>query len=149
MVDAVAERPYHAFHGRYGTTMQTGLPTLMAEVAKNMIAQLVPEGTTANPAEIEAVTAVCMMGVYRAGTEDPKAMLRPVSDPLIEHLVKSLGKARENRSLAKVSQFFLMEWCFRNGYMEDDWRWEWADKNEGRIVYRMRLPLEMIPIPTG
>lgn len=128
--------------------MQTGLPTLMAEVAKNMIAQMVPEGEKADPAEVEAVTAICMMGVYRNGTEDPKAVLRAVSDPLIEHLVRGLKKARENRSLAKVSQFFLMEWCFRNGYMEEDWRWEWVTKDEGRIVFKMRMPLEMIPIPS-
>lgn len=120
----------------------------MSEVAKNMISQLVPDGVEANQAEIEAITAVCMMGVYRNGTEDPRAMLRQVSDPMIEHLVRSLKKARENRSLAKVSQFFLMEWCHRNGYMEEDWRWEWEGKNEGRIVFKTRIPLEMIPIPS-
>ena len=113
-----------------------------------MIAQLVPEGTKTSPGEMEAVTAVCMMGVYRSGTEDPRAMLRAVSDPMIEHLAKNLKKARENRSLAKVAQFFLLEWCFRNGYMEEDWRWEWVNKNEGRIVYKTNIPLEMIPVPS-
>ncbi len=128
--------------------MKPGLPTLVATVAKNMVAQMVPPGEKADPAEIEAVTSVCMMGVYRDGTEDPRAELRRVSDPLIEHLVRGLKKARENKSLAKVSQFFLMEWCFRNGYMDADWRWEWTSKDEGRIVFSMRVPLEMIPIPS-
>ena len=125
--------------------MQNGLPSLMAEAAKSVVSQIVPDGS--NPKEIEAVTAVCMMGVYRSGTEDPKAMLRGVSDPLIEHLVKNLKKARENRALAKVSQFFLLEWCHRNGYLEEDWRWEWVNKNEGRLVFKTSIPLDMIPIP--
>ncbi len=120
----------------------------MAEVAENMIAQLVPEGTKTDPDEMKAVTAVCMMGVYRTGSEDPRAMLRAVSGPMIEHLTKNLRRARENRALAKVSQFFLIEWCFRNGYLEEDWRWEWVTRDEGRMHFRSTMPLEMIPIPS-
>jgi len=95
--------------------MKPALPALMAEVAKSLIAQIVPDSSRASAEEMEAVTAVCMMGVYRDGTEDPRALLRKVSGPLIDHLAKNLKKAMENKSLAKVSQFFLLEWCYRNG----------------------------------
>jgi hypothetical protein len=128
--------------------MQPELPTLLSEVAKRMISQLVPEGSEAAPGEIEAVTAVCMMGVYRSGTEDPRAELRKVSATLIDHLVRNLRKASDSKPLQKVSQFFLMEWCWRNEYLEEDWRWEWVNKNEGRMHFRSRVPLDMIPIPS-
>lgn len=120
----------------------------MSEVTRQMISQLLEKGGPTSSEEVEAVTSVCIMGVFRNGTEDPRAQLRKVSDPLILHLVKNLSKAKESKPLAKVSQFFLMEWCFRNGYLEEDWRWEWVTPNEGKMHFKPTMPLEMIPIPT-
>lgn len=120
----------------------------MTEVTRRLIEQLVPEGSAESPAEIEAVASLCMMGVYRTGSEDPRSTLRSISDPLLLHLVKSLRKARDNRALAKVSQFFLIEWCYRNGYLEEDWRWEWKGANEGELHYRASIPLDMVPVPS-
>jgi hypothetical protein len=128
--------------------MQAQLPSLLSEVAKRMISQLLPEGSGCGPGEVEALTTVCMMGVYRSGTEDPRSELRKVSTPVIEHLVKNLSKATGNRALQKVSQFFVMEWCWRNDYLEEDWLWEWSGKDEGRMHFRPRIPWQMIPIPT-
>jgi len=113
-----------------------------------MISQLVPEGSEASAGEVEALTSVCMMGVHRRGDEDPRAELRKVSAPIIEHLVKNLKRAASNRALAKVSQFFVIEWCWRNDYLEEDWRWEWVNKHEGQLHFRPRIPLEMVPIPS-
>ncbi len=112
------------------------------------MSDLLSDGGGGTSDEVEAVTAVCTMGVFRRGTEDPRALLRRVSDPLILHLVKNLAKAKESKPLAKVSQFFLIEWCYRNGYLEEDWRWEWVNPNEGRMHIKPTMPLEMIPIPT-
>lgn len=128
--------------------MQQTLPALMSEVAKKMVSQLLEEGGSSSAEEVQAVTSVCMMGVFRTGSEDPRAELRKVSDPLILHLVKNLHRARESKPLAKVSQFFLIEWCFRNGYLEEDWRWEWVSRDEGRMHVKPTMPLEMIPVPT-
>ena len=121
---------------------------LFMEMARKSILESIPKDTNISPEEIDYVIGVCMLGVYRTGNENPKAMLGIVSNELIEHMVKHLQKAKEHKDLAKGMQFFLLEWCWRNDYLNEDWRWEWINQNEGKIHFNARLPLEMIPIPS-
>lgn len=121
----------------------------MKEVVASLVRSALdgPAAQVAGQKEVEALVSLCLIGVHRTGKEDPRALVRSVSDPLLEHLVSSLERLRDNRALRAVSQFLLVEWCFRNGYLLDDWRWEWVDGNEGRLHYLPKIPLEDVPLP--
>lgn len=104
-------------------------------------------GPTASRQETEAVIQVFLFGFVRTGSENPKSMMGPITDQLLEHLVKNLPSLSSVPNLAKVGQFFLIEWCWRNGHLLEDWRWEWRDRNSGDLRFLPRVPLSMIPIP--
>lgn len=120
-----------------------------ATVARTQLEQLLKGagGPEASRHETEAVVQVFLFGFVRSGCENPKSMMGPISDALLEHLVKNLGAVSSIPNLAKVGQFFIMEWCWRNGHLVEDWRWEWKDKNSGDLKFLPRVPLSMIPIP--
>lgn len=124
------------------------MAALLAEAVKKFVRDSVPEGSGTSPEEVESVVSLCLLGVHRTGQEDPRAMARAVSDPVLEHLVRRSRKARGIPALAKAFQFLIMEWCFRNGYLHEDWLWEWDGANEGQIKFSARMPLAMIPIPS-
>lgn len=98
--------------------------------------------------EMEALLNLCMLGVSRTGSEDPKSMVRKLSDPLLEHALKHVAKNRADRVFVPISQILLIEWCWRNDYLREDWHWRWEDAGGGQMKYNPRIPLDMVPVPT-
>jgi hypothetical protein len=125
------------------------MAAVMSEAIRRFIQNSIPGGAKASAEEVDSVIRLCLLGVHRTGAEDPRALAKAVSDPLLEHLVKNVRKTREVPAMAKASQFFVIEWCHRNGHLEEDWKWEWEGADGGRILYRSRIPLESIAMPTG
>lgn len=100
-----------------------------------------------NP-DSEAVVKMFMLGFVRTGEEDPRAIAREIPGPMLEHLVRNLPRlSAAVPNLAKVGQILVIEWCWRNDYLLEDWKWVWRDKHNGDIACLPRLPLSMIPIP--
>lgn len=98
--------------------------------------------------ESEAVVKMFMFGFSRTGEEDPKALAREIQGPLLEHLVKNMSRLSSAMpNLAKVGQILVIEWCWRNDYLLEDWKWVWRGKDGGDIMCLPRVPLSMIPIP--
>lgn len=97
--------------------------------------------------EMEAVVKVFLLGVHRTGSEDLRDMLRKVSDPLLEHIVKNMDTISLSPVLGKIGQFFVIEWCYRNDYLMDDWSWEWEGRDGGKANFLPRMPLDSVPLP--
>lgn len=94
--------------------------------------------------DIIAFTNLCHMSKIPSGKEDPKALVRSMSGPFLEAVKLKLSDMARHPLAAPVVQFFFMEWCFRHGHLEEDWKWIWKSKNEGDLKYRERIPLKMI-----
>lgn len=123
----------------------------MADALRSTLIRLVqgsvPEGALRSN-EVEALVGLCMMGVSAIGDEDPKAMLSEVTDPVLEHLVCRMPELQSHDAMRPVSQFLMFEWCFRNGFLNDDWRWEWTGKSTGQAHISPRIPLSQVPLPS-
>lgn len=94
-------------------------------------------------ADLDAFTNLCCMSVIPDG-EDPKALVRSMSDGFLESVKLNLCHLAKSPVTARVAQFFFMEWCFRHGHLEEDWQWAWKSKNEGDLRYKERIPLQTI-----
>lgn len=95
-------------------------------------------------ADVEAFTNLCCMSAIPDGTEDPKALVRPMSNAFVETVKLNMCELAKNRVAAQVVQFLFMEWCYRHGHLEEDWKWAWKSKNEGDLHYRERIPLRTL-----
>lgn len=95
-------------------------------------------------ADVEAFTNLCCMSAIPDGSEDPKAIVRSMSDRFIETVKLQLCHVMKNQVARQVAQFFFMEWCFRHGHLEEDWQWAWKSKTEGDLRYREKIPLRTL-----
>lgn len=94
--------------------------------------------------DVEAFTNLCCMSAIPDGSEDPKAIVRSMSDKFVETVKLSFCELLKNRVASQVAQFLFMEWCFRHGHLEEDWHWDWKSKSEGDLRYRERIPLNTL-----
>jgi hypothetical protein len=65
-----------------------------------------------------------------------------MSSALIDAFASNMDKLQTNPVSAPVAQFFFMEWCFRHGHLNEDWKWEWDSTDEGHVAYSPKQPLE-------
>jgi len=117
------------------------------QVLRNTIKGIIPDDSPVPSKEVDALAQLCMMSVVPTGKEDPKALMRTVSDPILEHFITKFKKFSEDQVIGKVSQFFLIEWCYRSDHLEGDWAWQWDSPNEGHVSYNSKIPLEEITLP--
>jgi hypothetical protein len=94
--------------------------------------------------EADALTNVCMMGVAVKGDENPREMVRPISDAVLDRIVENRDSVVKNPVVGRVYQIFFIEWCYRRGHLECDWAWKWERPGEGKLYYRSKQPLEKI-----
>lgn len=94
--------------------------------------------------EADALTDICMMGVAVKGDENPREMVRPISDAVLSRIVENRESVVKNPVVGKVFQIFLIEWCYRNEHLECDWAWKWERPGEGKLYFRPKRPLEKI-----
>jgi hypothetical protein len=99
--------------------------------------------------DVDAFVVLCCMSAIPSGTEDPKALVRGMSDKFVETVKLSMCVLMKNRVAAQVAQFLFMEWCFRHGHLEEDWLWVWKSKTEGDLRYREKIPLQTLSGPSS
>lgn len=97
--------------------------------------------------EANALSSICMMGVAVTGKENPREMIRGISDPLLNRIVANREVIKKNPVIGKVEQIFFLEWCYRNGHLEHDWAWKWSSPKEGKLYFRSKIPLDKIKVP--
>lgn len=85
--------------------------------------------------ETEILTKLCFMGVLPIGTEDPKTLIRSLSNQTINKLISQIKSAQIDPIVGPISQLFLMEWFHRSGRLDSDWTWNWDTQNEGHIKF--------------
>jgi len=118
------------------------------QVLRNTIKNVVPKESPIPPKEIDALSQLCMISMIPSGDENPKALMREVSDSVLQHFVTKFKEFSSNPVIGKVAQFFLIEWCYRNDHLNGDWAWNWDSPNEGHVSYDPKTPLENIELPT-
>lgn len=119
----------------------------LVNVIRHITKRLTPKEDKITTVEIDALSQLCIMGVMPSGEEEPRKLLSQLSDPLLDHLISHLNVMKANPITGKICQFFLVEWCYRNGYLTDDWIWQWDNPNEGHVAYNSRVPLDQIALP--
>lgn len=97
-----------------------------------------------SPEDMESFVSLCCMSAIPDGTEDPKRLVRPMSDKFVETVKLQFCHVMQNQVARQVAQFLFMEWCFRHGHLEEDWRWDWKSRTEGDLRYRERVPLNTL-----
>jgi len=113
---------------------------MMRDLVKNTLRSAIQKAVAKQDSitheEINALAQLCLMGMMPIGDEDPKAMVRLLSDSLLEYLVSSEDTTEEANMLKKLFQFFKVEQRYRNGELEEDWQWEWNEGLSGQIRFK-------------
>jgi hypothetical protein len=99
---------------------------------------------TANSKDADLVVRLCIMAAVPTGEENPRDLLREMSDSIVNAFVSNMETIQKNPVSAPVSQFFFLEWCWRNDHFNADWKWEWDASNEGHVSYNPKEPIEKL-----
>jgi hypothetical protein len=94
--------------------------------------------------EMDYLAQLCAMSTVPTGDEDPKKLMRPLPDAIIDAVVLTAKTSITNPILSRLVKIFCIEWCFRHGHLHEDWKWEWKNPQEGQIHYRAKTPLNEI-----
>ena len=119
----------------------------LGNMLRSAVRELGDGGNGLDDVETEAVAQLCMMAFIPTGEEDPRELLRQMSDRLVDHVVTQLEKVKGHPVVGKICQFFLIEWCYRNGHLNGDWIWQWDGPGQGKLHYDPKVPLSMIALP--
>jgi hypothetical protein len=106
-------------------------------ISKNLI-----EGTPVE--DFNSIESLCEMRVFPTGKEDPKAIVRRMTNRSLSGLVSQYKQNSGNPIFAPVYSFFFMEWCYRQDYLKNDWSWEWNTEKEGEIRYLSELSIDQL-----
>lgn len=109
-------------------------------IIKYAVSSILPKTTGSNDADL--VARLCIMAAVPTGEENPHDLLREMSDDVVTAFVSNLETVQKNPVSAPVAQFFFMEWCWRKGHLNADWKWEWDTINEGHVSYNPKEPFE-------
>jgi hypothetical protein len=101
-------------------------------------------GLEMDESEIDCLAQLCAMSTVPTGEEDPKILVRPLSDKIVDAIVLTAKTSITNPILVRLVKIFCIEWCFRHGHLHEDWRWEWKSAREGQVYYRAIKPLDEI-----
>lgn len=121
---------------------------LLSRMVSGAVKQSLP-GLEMNEQELDALVQLCSMSASPTGKEDPRALLRLLSDPMIDTVVSSHKKMAANPILGRLCQFFTIEWCWRHKHLEEDWNWQWDNSTGGKLNFRATKPLHEIPELAG
>lgn len=95
--------------------------------------------------EVAALTKLYMIGSnIISGDENPRECMREISDQFLNYIIKH---KKEISIMEKIGSFFVIEWCFRNNYLNEDWKWEWQSSDEGKLHYNPKIPISEITFP--
>ena len=92
--------------------------------------------------DMDRLAQLCSMSTVPTGDEDVKSLVRPLSDLIVNSIVIAAKTSITNPILGRLVKIFYIEWCFRHGKLQEDWRWEWKSPSEGQLHYLAVEPLE-------
>ena len=121
-----------------------GDPERLTNMIRNMIRDMLPPDFKTSNQEFDALTQLLLLMPFPTGEEDPKALVRQLSDGLLKTLVELSAKPG---TLQVFHQMFRVETMWRNQRLAEDWRWEWETENEGKIAWRPAFDSTIPPPP--
>ncbi len=110
----------------------------------NMLRQAVKAsfpGLDINETQMDYLAQLCAMSTVPTGDEDPHKLMRTLSDEVVNAVVVISKTSITNPILSRLTKFFFIEWCFRHGHLDADWKWEWKSAQEGQLHYLASKPL--------
>ena len=110
---------------------------------KSVVLSIVPMSEVKD-ADMDAIAQLCALASVPMGDEDPHALTRSMSDKMLDEIIGNFARFERNSVFAPVSQFFFIEWCYRNGYLVQDWKWDWDSADEGHVTYKSICPIDDI-----
>lgn len=118
---------------------------MVRSLVRNFIIAAVPKDSI-KETEIDAVIELCSMPINPT-KQNPRQLASQLSDFLLTHIVSKASELNNNTAFSRVMQIFIIEWCYRNGYLLSDWHWQWISQNEGTLHYQPRIPIDQVPLP--
>lgn len=97
--------------------------------------------------DLDSIMKLCLMTIAPTGEEDPRRLLASMNGDMLRHLVSNREAVAANPALKGLSQFFFIEWCFREGHLEEDWIWSWEGRSGGSILFKPKVPLDQVGVP--
>ena len=113
----------------------------------NMLRQAVKAsfpGLDIDETQMDSLSQLCAMSTVPTGDEDPRMLMRGLSNDIVDAVVATAKTSITNPILGRLVKIFCIEWCFRHGHLEADWKWEWKSPQEGNIRYLAITPLDQI-----
>jgi hypothetical protein len=124
------------------SSMKKESNSTIVSAIKSALTKILPKDSSESR-EVDALSQICVMGVVPNGDEDPTGMMKLISDKTLNKIASDIKSISRNPVIGRVSQFFVVEWGLRNGYIEE-WRWTWDGPTEGHMSYRPNRPLNEI-----
>jgi hypothetical protein len=119
------------------------------EQIASLVRNLIPKNANVPTDEGANISALIALFFNPSPESDPREIMRRISDALVEYMVKHRSKMPDHPMMKMIFQLFLIEWCFRNGHMEEDWKWEWdAGGKRGEAKMNMKVPINKISLPS-
>jgi len=107
--------------------------------AAGVVRAAVPDGGKIGPEDVGSLSRLVAVASGAGG--DPKEALRSLSDDVIDSMFLKLDQMSANPLIGGVVRLISLEWCFRHGYLKEDWIWT-PDENGGRASYRSDIPMD-------
>lgn len=124
------------------------LHQLISNLFENFAKDVIPKTSSAPTNENQSIGNLVSLFLAPSLQSDPRSIMRSMSDNLVEHIVLNRGSIPNHPMMKMIFQLFLIEWCYRNDYMEEDWKWEWnKDGKNGEALINPRIPMNQIPLP--
>lgn len=121
---------------------------VMMDAVLNLTKQLIPKNANVPTQEGDSIASLLRLFLSPRLDSNPHDIMRGMSDNLVEHIIINREKIPDHPMMKMIFQLFLFEWCFRNDYMLEDWKWEWdLNGKSGKAKLNPRVPLSQIQLP--
>lgn len=92
----------------------------------------------------DSIEKLLSLATCPSGREEPHMWLRSMSSQALDQLYCKLESFQKHQTFQMVSQFFLIEWCYRNEYLDSDWKWVWDTNRDGHVKYKSKFSLDSL-----
>jgi hypothetical protein len=114
----------------------------LGKMIRNAVKHSFP-GLEISDKDMDSLAQLCAMSTVPTGEEDPRALIRPLADAIVDAVATSKA-VPHNPILGRLHKIFCIEWAFRHDQLNDDWIWEWKGPRDGQLHYNAKVPLDQI-----
>lgn len=124
------------------------LKTVTIQTTVTYLRKILPPDSNVPTEEIESIANLTSLFLYPDKNINLHELMRKFSDSLVEFIVKNRIEFKQHEMLSVILKLFIIEWCYRNGHLNEDWQWKWDEtSNKGEADIDPKIPLRDIPLP--